>query len=110
MSFLSKIKFYFGKVNLANDKTSANRLFQDYLKIKAELEVSDVNLSNGINFKVSYKGSIVPFWLKGEASISNEASQAKIQDAISTIAIGLALNLNLVEVSQILKNKLDTDN
>ncbi len=105
-NIFAKIKFYFGKVNLANDKASANRLFQDYLKIKAELTVSDINLSNGINFKVSYKGSLVPFWLVSESNIAKEAAEAKIQDAISTIAIGLALNLNLVEISEILKNKL----
>lgn len=117
MKFLSKIKSYFEKPKILN-KESLSQVFQDYLKIKTELQVSDIKLNGreassasaggepllGINFKVSYQGSIVPFWLAGEPGITQEVIEAKIQNALTMIAVGLALNLNLVEISQALKD------
>ncbi len=79
-------------------------IFQDYLKIKNELQISDIKMNGeGINFKVSYRGSVVPFWLLAESVITAEKAKAKIQEVLAVIAVGLAIDLNLVEISQILK-------
>jgi len=71
------------------------QIFQNSLKIKAEIQISDVKVNGGMNFKITYKGSTVPFWM---------AKNIEISDALSTIAVGLALDLNLVEISQALQD------
>jgi len=106
MNFLSKIKSFFKKPQ----KESFGLVFQDYLKIRAELQVSDIKMNGqGINFKVSYRGSIVPFWLITEPGITAEKAKLKIQDALALVAVGLAIDLNLVEISQALKNLRTSD-
>lgn len=90
--FFSKIKSLF----VESEKRSFNQFCSDYLKIKAELAVSDVNVAGReLNFKVSWRGNIVPFWI---------SSKYKVEDIVSLIAAGLAFGLNLVEISQELKN------
>jgi hypothetical protein len=106
MKILAAIKSFFGKINPAeNRREFSGRVLQDYLKIKTELRASDINVnSNGINFKVNYHGSVVPFWLACDDGVSAEKSDLKVQDALADIAVGLVSNLNLVEISQILKD------
>ena len=65
---------------------------------KADLRASDVRLNMGINFKVNYKGNIVPVWL--EKLFGKE----QIYSALSAVAVGIIFGLNLVEISQALKN------
>ena len=65
---------------------------------KADLRASDVRLNMGINFKVNYKGNIVPVWL--EKLFGKE----QIYAALSAVAVGTIFDLNLVEISQALKN------
>lgn len=92
MNFWLKIKSFFKKPQ----KEALGLIFEDYLKIRKELRVSDIKTNGqGTNFKVSYCGSIVPFWI---------APGLKIEDALAIIAAGLAIDLNLVEISQALKN------
>jgi hypothetical protein len=43
---------------------------------------------------VNYLGSIVPFWLNGQLT------ENQIRDVLAVIGVGLALGLNLVEISQ----------
>jgi len=57
----------------------------------------------GLNFKVNHKGSIVPFWLASTPQISPEATEGQIYAALAAISAGLIFNLNLVEISQALK-------
>ena len=65
---------------------------------KADFFASDVKLNQGTNFKVNYKGNTVPFWL--EKLFGKE----QIYSALAAAAVGTILGLNLVEISQALKN------
>ena len=118
MNIFSKIKYYF-KPKTELSKEELYQVFQNHLKIRSELQVSDVRINGqevssasaggeplrGINFKVNYKGSIVPFWLNSGSASSGEAADIKIQNALTVIAMGLVLKLNLVEISQALKEE-----
>ncbi len=64
----------------------------------ANFRATDIKLNTGTNFKVSYKGNIVPIWL--EKLFGKE----QIYAALASIAVGTVFDLNLVEVSQALKN------
>lgn len=64
---------------------------------KAEIFVSDIKLNHGTNFKINYKGSVVPFWLE------NTFGKEQIYGALATAAVGITFGLNLVEISQSLK-------
>lgn len=73
-----------------------NQFFAEYLKIRSELKISDTNVSGEeLNFKVTWRGNVVPFWT---------SSKHKVADLNSIIAMGLALGMNLVEISQELKS------
>lgn len=52
----------------------------------------------GINFKVEYKGNIVPF------KLNNVFGKQQIYAALAAIAVGLIFNFNLVEISEALTN------
>jgi UDP-N-acetylmuramoyl-tripeptide--D-alanyl-D-alanine ligase len=65
---------------------------------KADFWVSDIKLNSGTNFKVNYKGNIVPIWL--EKLFGKE----QIYAALAGIGVGVIFDLNLVEISQTLKN------
>lgn len=64
----------------------------------ADFFATDVKLNGGINFKVNYKGNIVPFWLQ------NSLKEKEIYVALAAAAVGTIFGLNLVEISQDLKN------
>lgn len=64
----------------------------------ADLKVSDVKLNKGTNFKLHYNGSVLPVWLE------NTFGKEQIYAALVACAIGKILKLNLVNVSQSLKN------
>jgi len=100
MNILLKIKSFFRRPK----KESFNLIFQEYLKIKADLQASDIKVNGeGINFKVSYQGSVVPFWLVCESDIPAGKAELRVQDTLTTIAVGLASGLNLVEISQMMR-------
>jgi UDP-N-acetylmuramoyl-tripeptide--D-alanyl-D-alanine ligase len=63
-----------------------------------DFRVSDVMINGGTNFKVNYKGNIVPIWL------DRLFGKEQIYSALSAVAVGIILDLNLVEISQALKN------
>lgn len=65
---------------------------------RADFRVTDVKLNGGINFKLNYQGNVVPFWLD---YLSNKEG---IYSVLAAISIGTLFNLNLIEISQILKN------
>ena len=80
------------------NETIANFLTYGFYK-KADLQVSDLNISSeGVNFKINYQGNIVPFWLK------NISGKEQVYNILPAIAVGLIMNMNLVEISQILRN------
>jgi len=64
----------------------------------ADFQASDIKLNTGVNFKINYKGNIVPVWL--EKLFGKE----QIYSALSAAGVGVIFDLNLVEISQALKN------
>lgn len=65
---------------------------------KADFQASDIKLNGGTNFKINNKGNIVPVWL--ERFFGKE----QIYSALSAACVGAIFDLNLVEISQSLKN------
>lgn len=65
---------------------------------RADFKPVDIKLNHGTNFKVVFKGNVVPFWL--EKTFGKE----QIYAGLAAIAVGTVLGLNLVEISQGLKN------
>lgn len=64
----------------------------------ADFRATDIKLNSGTNFKINYKGNIVPIWL--EKLFGKE----QIYSALVATAVGTIFDLNLVEISQALKN------
>lgn len=63
----------------------------------ADLLATDLKQNGATNFKVNYKGNIVPMWLQ------KSATQEEIYLVLAAVAIGTIFKLNLVEISQALK-------
>jgi hypothetical protein len=64
----------------------------------ADILATDVNIDReGANFKISYYGYTVPFWIK------NIAKQEDLYPVLAAIGAGIGSKLNLVEISQALK-------
>lgn len=67
----------------------------------ADVRATDINIDeSGSNFKVNYKGNIVPFWAKGV--IDND----QIYLILKSIAMAIVEGKNLVEISNSIKNKI----
>jgi len=64
----------------------------------ADFRATDIKLNGGTNFKINYKGNIVPIWLEGLFG------KEQIYSALVAAALGTIFDLNLVEISQALKN------
>ena len=101
MNIFKKIKLYF------EQEIAAPPAPEEISRIRKILEASDVKINGSINFKVSYLGSVVPFWIDGQAGITTELAQIAIQKSLETIAAKLAAGQNLVEISQALTPSLD---
>ena len=66
---------------------------------KADFVVSDINeTENNTNFKLNYNGNIVPVWLK------KVSDKEEIYNVLPAICVGILLGLNIVEMSETLKN------
>ncbi len=65
---------------------------------RADFKATDIKLNGGTNFKINYKGTIVPAWLDGLFG------KEQIYAALAATCVGKILELNLVEISQALKN------
>jgi len=63
----------------------------------ADFQASDIKLNTGTNFKINYRGNIVPVWL--EKLFGKE----QIYSALAAVSVGTIFDLNLVEISQALK-------
>lgn len=90
------------------EKTKAS-LFSVGKDEKARLRVSDISYTldleraldeedAGISFKVNYEGHTVPF------KINNVLGEPQVYAALCAIACGLIFKMNLVDISQALKN------
>ncbi len=64
---------------------------------QADFSVNDLRLDQGVNFKINYKGNIVPIWLE------KIFGKKQIYAALAASAVGTTLGLNLVQISQALK-------
>ncbi len=91
-----------GKAAELKGKTEAQILTFGF-QFGADIQATDVIQNNGINFKVNYKGSIVPVWLTSAPATASEVDKEQIYTALAIISVGVILNLNLVEISQALK-------
>lgn len=72
------------------------------LGMRSDIRATDILLTQfpalGTNFKINYDGNIVPCWLE------NLFGKENIYAALAVVAVGQVLGLNLVEVSEALKN------
>jgi len=64
---------------------------------RADFSASDIRINGGVNFKINYKGNIVPVWL------DKSKGEEQIPFVLETAAVGTVLGLNLIEISQALK-------
>jgi len=104
----------FKKISDTNDTCFVfdydNQDIKDYLRSKdakmisfgktcdADLCATDnIDTEGGINFKLNYKGSIVPVWLK------NSKPQS-IQNALLAFSVADALGVSILDISERLKN------
>lgn len=78
-------------------KESKSTVFSLGLQNKADFSLSDTRINGDTNFKISYRGNIVPFWLSGIAS------EEKIYSTLVAASIGELIGLNLVKTSKTLK-------
>lgn len=70
----------------------------DIVLTETPLTSAETGISIGTNFKINYDGNIVPVWL--EKLFGKE----QIYSALAAAAAGIIFDLNLVEISQALKN------
>lgn len=64
----------------------------------ADFMASDIKYNHTTNFKLNYQGNTVPIWL------DFNAQKEQLYSLVSAIAVTTILNLNLVEVSEVLKS------
>jgi len=64
---------------------------------RAEIFASDIRLNFGTNFKLNFEDKSIPVWLEGVFG------KDQIYSALAVFGVCFLLNLNLVKVSQILK-------
>jgi len=68
------------------------------LQSRSKLRASNFKINGGTNFKINYKGNTIPIWL--EKTFGKE----QIYSALAACCVGVIFDLNLVEVSEALKN------
>ncbi len=67
-------------------------------KEEAIFQAVNVSINSGVNFKLNYKGSVVPIWLK------NTKEEEQIYGALAAAAVATILSINLVEISASLRS------
>jgi hypothetical protein len=105
---LNLVKILPEKGNLIfNFDNEENREFKNFTKSNvftfgfqagSDLKISDLKINHEVNFKINYKGNIVPVWL--DYINSNEG----IYSVLAAILTAIVFDLNLVEISQALKS------
>ncbi|MDD5606425.1 MAG: hypothetical protein PHN37_00990 [Candidatus Pacebacteria bacterium] len=82
----------FGREVLANIVSYGFEKGSDFL-------ITDLNfLDKEVNFKINYKGSTIPFWIK------NIKEKQDVYFVVAAIVANVCLGLNLVEISKKLSN------
>ncbi len=67
----------------------------------SDIYVTDINRGEETNFKISYKGSVTPFWIEGKMK------NREIYALLSAMGVAILLGLNPVQISkEIKKGKL----
>jgi len=64
----------------------------------ADFKASDIKTNGGTNFKINNKGKVVPVWLE------KKAGKEEIFFSLFSTAVGSIFGLNLIEISQALKD------
>ncbi len=80
-----------------DDFTNLHTLTFGFQK-NADFRASDILLNGGTNFKINHKGNIIPFWLE------KVFGKEQIYAALVAASAGIIFGLNLVQISQALKN------
>ncbi len=68
------------------------------LQKEADFQAINIKTNAGTNFKINYKGKIIPVWL--EKTFGKE----QIYSSLAASCVGTILGLNLIEISEALKN------
>jgi hypothetical protein len=89
MHFLSTLKSYFNG--------------QEVSTIRESLSATDIRVNGQINFKVVYRGSLVPFWMDAREGMTQQEAESQVEEILGKIAQKIAAGKNLVEISQELK-------
>ena len=99
---IEKIDFHKKEFLIANfDKGNIRRMMKERAAVKvltfgfqegANLQATDLRENGGTNFKINYQGKIVPIWLES-------SSREEIYSVLAAVTVGVALGLNLVEIS-----------
>jgi hypothetical protein len=98
-------------LNYDNEKIREINGLADFKKIKfglsekADVFVSDLTADSGkgINFKINHKGSTVPFWINSLSEEKRGLFSSWIYPVLSVVCAGIIFDLNLVEISEALK-------
>ncbi len=77
---------------------SVSRVLTFGFQPRADFWASDVKINGGTNFKINYQGKVVPIWL------GKTLSQKEVYSVLVAITVGVVLDINLVEISQRLKD------
>jgi len=64
----------------------------------SDFQATDIKINGETNFKINHKGNIIPVWLE------SSAGEDHILAALVAAAVGEVLKLNLVKISEALKN------
>jgi len=86
-----------------NSPTTSSRSPLGERAPRADFWASDIKLNSGTNFKINYKGRVVPIWLE------EVFGKEQIYSALAAVAVGTIFDLNLVEISQALQNFQTSD-
>jgi len=62
-----------------------------------DFQATDIKLNGNTNFKINYQGKVVPVWLKGVCD------KEKILAGLAAAAVGTIFGLNLIKISQALR-------
>lgn len=65
---------------------------------EADFRATDVNLNGGTNFKINHQGNVVPVWLE------KVFGKEQVYSTLAAAGVGTIFGLNLVEISQALKD------
>jgi UDP-N-acetylmuramoyl-tripeptide--D-alanyl-D-alanine ligase len=82
------------------EKTKAQIITVGIGNEEAKLKASNINysLETGLNFKAHYEGNTVPF------KLNNMLGTPQVYAALNAIAVGLIFKMNLVDISEALKD------